>query len=46
LETDDIERTLKVHEQAEAALKASGRISDLIEIVTSEACKRLSEREK
>jgi hypothetical protein len=46
LEADDIERTLKVHEQTEAALKAGGRVSDLLVIVTREAYKRLSSREK
>ncbi|HLQ24345.1 MAG TPA: hypothetical protein VK138_00535 [Acidiferrobacterales bacterium] len=46
LETDDIERTLKVHEQTEAALKAGGRISDLLVIVTRGAYKRLSSSNK
>jgi hypothetical protein len=46
LATDDIERTLKVHEQTEAALKAGGRVSELLVIVTRTAFRRLSERDK
>lgn len=46
LETDDIDRTLAIHEETEAALKARGRISELLVIVSRRAYRRLSSREK
>ncbi len=39
--TDDITRTLKIHEETEAALKANGRISPLLVIITRGAYKLL-----
>lgn len=46
LDTDNIDRTLKTHEETEAALKAAGRVSDLLVIVSRGAYKWLSSHEK
>jgi hypothetical protein len=46
LETDDIDKTMKLHEETEVSLKKRGRISDLLKITARGAYRRIEEATK